>query len=83
MELPVHSGDHPRNLAKYEYEAMPREGDFWLVGNTEKTALKKAAEVADNFGTRGRLYVTHPSPGPTRRYMGQVDPDGTFYDARR
>lgn len=79
------SADKLRNPSKHEYEALVGEGAFFFfVGHREATAVTNAAEVArDNGAERVRLYHSHPSPGPMRRFMGTVTADGTFHDARR
>lgn len=79
----VPSGERKRNPDKSEYEAMANEGDFYFVGHTLKTALKRAGELAGDLGRDVRLYHTHRSPGPVRRFCGKVDMVGVFHDARR
>jgi hypothetical protein len=74
---------HQRNPAKHEYE-IEHAGAHIFVGNRERTAVRKGAELLS--GRRGddhvRLYHTYPSPGPVRRYVGLVTADGTLVRAR-
>src|SRR5262249_40672398 len=72
-----------RNPARHEYAAMLNEGEYYFVGERLTTALVNAAEVASDFDREVRLYHTFPSPGPVRRFVGKVMPDGTFHDGRR
>lgn len=75
------------NPGKHEYEAQPGSSHtvrMVFLGNSEKTALKRAVEL---LGLREsedhlRLYHTYPSPGPTRRYCGIVRRDGVLLRAR-
>lgn len=70
---------------KHEYEAMPdsREGTYVFVGRTEKTAFRKARELARAIEEPVRLYHSYPGGGPQRSFMGKISQEGAFYDARR
>ena len=77
---------HRRNPAKHEYEIEPgssRTAPMVFVGNTEKTAIRRATESLTEGLLEGeehvRLYHSHPSPGPMRRYVGIIKPDGVLY----
>ena len=73
---------HRRNPAKHEYEVQGGSshlGPFAFVGNRENTAVKTAIEwMTEAWPDEDhvRLYHTHPSPGPVRRYVGVVKADG-------
>lgn len=79
---------HKRNPAKHEYEVQrgsSQVATMTFVGNTEKTAIARAAEALQHGlyadEDHVRLYHTHPSPGPVRRYVGVIKRDGVLYRA--
>jgi hypothetical protein len=54
-----------------------------FAGNREENAIKLAVEALKVNGEKHfRLYHTHPSPGPVRRYVGVITPDGVLHRAR-
>jgi hypothetical protein len=65
-----------RNPDKHEYEVQAGSSHtsvMVFVGNTEKTAIKRGSDLAAEHGEEQvRLYHTHPSPGPVRRYVGVI-----------
>lgn len=40
-------------------------------------------KMIDDGAVKVHVYHTHPSPGPTRRYVGWYGPGGVFHDCRR
>ena len=84
--------EHIRNTTRDEYEAQAgssHELMMIFVGNTERAAVRRAAHLLTNDEswvgrgeTHCRLYHTHPSPGPVRRYVGTVTPQGELHRAR-
>lgn len=86
------SGEVERHTGKYEWEAMldNQEGAFFVVSTrayngklVPTTVIETAAEVARDHDQPVRLYLSHPTPGPRRRYVGKVTQEGSFQDARR
>jgi hypothetical protein len=81
---------HTRNPEKHEFEVQrgsSQETPMMFVGNVESTAVKKAAAMLAKGGEFAgekhvRLYHTYPSPGPQRRYVGIIRPDGMLRRAR-
>lgn len=75
------------------YREAGRETSFIIVGryvsedSGEKAALRLAVKLMaeDDTILKMRVYHTHPSPGPVRRFLAVVDRDGVFrysYDQR-
>jgi len=76
--------EHMRNPGKHEYEVVRPQGIAHVfVGNREETAISQAVELMKEGHWAGeeylRLYHTYPSPGPMRRFVGRVFPDGKLY----
>ena len=85
------SSEVVRHIDRHEWEALVGDGaNFFVVSRkaattnrVPKEVLASAHEVARDHEETVRLYHTYPSPGPTRRYVGKVTPEGVFHDARR
>jgi hypothetical protein len=76
---------HTRNPARHEYEierGSVTGNAMVFAGNREENAIKLAVEALRVNGEKHfRLYHTHPSPGPVRRYVGMITPDGVLHRA--
>jgi hypothetical protein len=73
---------HERNDTKHEYE-IDSGGPMIYAGMTERMAIHKAIERARLMCVEQvRIYHTYPSPGPVRRYVGWVGPDGIMHRSR-
>jgi hypothetical protein len=77
---------HERNRAKHEYEIQ--RGSSHLApmiyaATTERSAIASALTYFEAHSDEDhvRLYHTYPSPGPQRRYVGVIKPDGVLYRA--
>jgi hypothetical protein len=84
--MPTDFRSPKRNV--YELQGGSYASPHIHVGATERSACDKARELltGDEIPLWSglelvRLYHTHPSPGPVRRYVGTIGRDGVLHRA--